>query len=319
MLTLFIKMQPLVFLVLAGCLFYRLRIIDAAFTRQLSLVMLNFFYPCLILGSILRNFTWESLLQNWLMPVGAIFVLLIGWAVGTVVLPLLKRQPMETRRCFHFTCLMNNYSFLPIIIATALWGEEAVALVIFSSLGSELCVWTFGVKTLTGERLGWRSMRNLASVPMCALLLACGLLAFMRLVGAAALPGAGTLAHEAGTTLLEGGRMAGDPTIPASAMVCGARIAMLHPGRLLSPLMVGASLLRLVVIPALCIGLFMLLPLPLSVRQVLVLIAVQPAAMVSVTLAEAFRSDANFAATAVLVTHLLCLVTIPLWLALCLT
>ena len=39
-----------------------------------------------------------------------------------------------------------------------------------------------------------------------------------------------------------------------------------------------------------------------------------PAAMASVTLAEAFRGDADFSATAILATHVLCLVTIPLWL-----
>lgn len=108
--------------------------------------------------------------------------------------------------------------------------------------------------------------------------------------------------------------MAGGATIPASALICGARIAMLHPGRLLSPLMVGTSLLRLVAIPALCIGGLALVPLPQDVRRVLVLIAVMPAAMASVTLAEAFDSDADFSAAAILVTHVVCLVTIPLWL-----
>jgi predicted permease len=47
-----------------------------------------------------------------------------------------------------------------------------------------------------------------------------------------------------------------------------------------------------------------------------VLIAVMPAAMSSVTLAEAYGADAEFSAAALLTTHLACLVTIPLWLAL---
>ena len=107
----------------------------------------------------------------------------------------------------------------------------------------------------------------------------------------------------------------GGATIPASALICGARIAMLHPNRILSPLMAGTCLLRLVVIPAVCVAGLLALPMPAEVRRVLILIAVQPAAMASVTLAEAFNGDAEFSAAAILATHVLCLITIPLWLA----
>jgi predicted permease len=316
MLLLFIKMLPLVLLTLAGYALSRMKLIDAPFNRQLSLVMLNVFYPCLIVSSIVRNFTWETLLQNWMMPAGAVFILVTGWLVGGATLPLLKRQTEATRRCYHFICLMNNYSFLPILLGSALWGEKAVALVIFSGLGSELCVWTLGVKALTGQKLDAGFLRHLASVPMLALLGSCGLLAARAwLGGRGALPGEGTAARDFLATLLETCRMAGGATIPASALICGARIAMLHPGRILSPLMAGTCALRLAAVPALCILGLSLVALPPDVRRVLILIAVQPAAMASVTLAEAFGSDANFSAAAVLVTHLLCLVTIPLWLA----
>jgi len=316
MLILFIKMLPLVLLALAGYTLCRARLIDAAFNRQLSLVMMNVFYPCLIISSILKNFTWETLLQNWMMPTGAVFILVTGWVVGAATLPLLKRHPEPTRRCYHFVCLMNNYSFLPILLGAALWGETAVALVIFSSLGSELCVWTFGVKALTGQKLDMGFLKNLVSVPMLALLGSCGLLAALHGVGGhEAMPSPGTTPHALGITLLETCRMAGAATIPASALICGARIAMLHPSKILSPLMAGTCALRLAVVPALCILVLLLVPLPLDVRRVLILIAVQPAAMSSVTLAEAFGGDANFSAAAVLVTHLLCLLTIPLWLA----
>ena len=87
--------------------------------------------------------------------------------------------------------------------------------------------------------------------------------------------------------------MAGGATIPASALICGSRIAMLHPSKLWSPLMAGTCALRLVVIPALCVAGLLLVPLPLDVRRVLVLISVMPAAMASVTLAEAYGGDAD--------------------------
>ena len=315
MLILFIKMLPLVLITLAGYALNRLKLIDATFNRQLSLVLLNVLYPSLIVSSIVRNFTWETLLQNWMMPVGAVFILVTGWFVGWATLPLLKRQTEATRRCYHFVCLANNYAFLPILMAAALWGEKAIALIIFSSLGSELCVWTLGVKALTGQKLDRGFLKNLVSVPMVALMGSCAILAVCAVCERHGwMPGAASVPDQFLKTLLETCRLTGAATIPASAMICGSRIAMLHPGKVFSPLMVGTCALRLVLIPALCIAGLSLVPLPLDVRRVLVLIAVMPAAMAGVTLAEAFRGDADFSAAAVLATHVLCLVTIPLWL-----
>lgn len=313
MLLLFIKMLPLILLTLAGYALFKLKVIDAAFNRQLSLVMLNVFYPCLIVSSIVRNFTLASLARNWMMPLGTVFILVTGWVVGYLTLPLLKRQTEGTRRCYHFICLMNNYSFLPILMAASLWGEKAIALIIFSGIGSELCVWTLGVKALTGQKLDRGFLKNLFSVPMVALLGSCGVLVIRAACARLnAIPSGG--AGDVLSTVLETCRMAGAATIPASALICGARIAMLHPSKLFSPLMAGTCVLRLAVIPALCIAGLLAVPLPAEVRRVLILIAVQPAAMASVTLAEAFGSDSDFSAAAILATHALCLVTIPLWL-----
>ena len=313
MLFLFIKMLPLILLTLAGYALYRLKWIDATFNRQLSLVMLNVFYPCLIISSIVRNFTLETLLRNWMMPVGAVFILVTGWLVGLATLPLLKRQTEATRRCYHFICLMNNYSFLPILMAASLWGEKAIALIIFSGLGSELCVWTLGVKALTGQKLDRGFLKNMISVPMVALVGSCAILAVRAACERHGVSLSET-ANEFQKTVIETCRMAGGATIPASALICGARIAMLHPSKVFSPLMAGICALRLVLIPALCIAGLLLVPLPVDVRRVLVLIAVQPAAMASVTLSEAFGGDSEFSAAAILATHVLCLVTIPLWL-----
>ncbi|MCL2103946.1 MAG: AEC family transporter [Kiritimatiellaeota bacterium] len=311
MLILLLKMLPLILLSLAGYVLCRMKWLDAAFNRQLSLVMLNVFYPCLIVSKLLDNFTWETLLQNWVMPAGTILILVTGWVIGFLTLPLLKRHPESTRRCYHFVSMMNNYSFLPILMATSLWGEKAVALIVLSALGSELCVWTLGVKSITGQKFGRGFFRQIMSLPMIALLTSFALLAIRTRY----VPADETLTDEFFKNILTTCRMAGAATIPASALICGVRIAMIQPQRLFSPLILGTSLLRLVVTPAVCIAFLLLLPLGMETRRVLILIATMPVAMVSVTLAEAYKSDADFSASTIFLTHLLCLITIPLWLA----
>jgi len=316
MFPIFLKTLTIFLMILAGYLVRRMRIVDETFNRQLSLLLINLFYPALILSSMVRNFTLESLAANWTLPAGSAIIMATGWMLGRLAMPWLQRQPEALRRMFHFQCTMNNYSFLPILMGAALWGEKAVALVIFSGLGSELCVWTLGVKALTGQKLDRAFLKNLVSVPMVALMFSFAVLAVRSACerhGFA--PVAASVPDEFLKTLLETCRMAGGATIPASALICGSRIAMLHPSKLWSPLMAGTCVLRLVVIPALCIAGLSLVPLPLDVRRVLVLISVMPAAMASVTLAEAYGGDADFSAAAILATHIVCLVTIPLWLS----
>jgi hypothetical protein len=248
-----------------------------------------------------------------MMPAGLVFILLAGWLFGLLTRGMLRNQRPETRRCYQFTCIMNNYSFLPIMMAASMWGERAVALIIFSALGSELVIWTLGIKTLTGDRLSLSSLRQLCSMPMIALLLSFVII-FVR---------ASLVRHEihldAGISefsgqLMETCKFLSGATIPVSAIVCGSRMASLKATHVLNPLVAGTCLMRLVIIPAFCIGIIALLPIETEIRQVLILIAIQPAAMASVVLSEAYRADAGFAAVVTFATHILCLITIPLWL-----
>ncbi len=315
MLLILFKMLPLLLMALAGYALNRLRIIDKGFNRQLSLTLINVFYPCLIINLMVRNFTPATLLEYWVMPAGLVFILGAGWVFGLMTRGFLKNRGEPTRRCYHFTCLMNNYSFLPIMMAASMWGEKAVALIVFSALGSELMIWTLGIKTLTGEKLSVRSLRNLLSMPMIALAAAFAIILIRALLtrqGITLNAGAGEITVK----LLETCTLLGGATVPVAAIICGSRMASMKATHVLSPLIAGTCLMRLAVIPAFCIAAIGFLPVDTEVRQVLFLIAIQPAAMSSVALAEAFHGDAEYAAAATFATHILCLLTIPLWLTL---
>jgi hypothetical protein len=123
-------------------------------------------------------------------------------------------------------------------------------------------------------------------------------------------------AAELTAKLLETCQLLSGATIPVAAIVCGSRMATMKATHVFNPIMAGTCLVRLVVIPAFCVAAIWFLPVESEVKQVLFLIAIQPAAMSSVALAEAFHGDAEFAATATFATHVLCLITIPLWLSL---
>jgi predicted permease len=316
MFAIFLRTLAIFLMMLAGFVLRRRGVWDDTFNRQLSLLLVNVFYPALILSSIIRNFTLRELGANWTLPAGVFGIMALGWIVGGLCRPLLRGQPEQTRRCFHFMCAVNNYSFLPIMLVTSLWGEGAVAKVVFASLGAEVFVWTLGVQALTGQRVSARSLRHLVSMPMVALVAAFGVVGVRAALdaGGACVAEAAPPLHATLVMLLDTCRIMGLATVPVSAVICGSRMASLQAHHLATPILAGLAFLRLAAIPALAIGLLHVVPLSADVRGVLTVIAIQPVAMASVSMAEVYDSDSEFSAAAVLVTHVLCLATIPIWL-----
>ena len=339
MLVVFFKTACIFLISAAGFVLRRRGIIDTAFNRQLSLLQINVVYPALILSSQTRNFTWPSLLANWPLPAGSTLIMLTGWVVGLAALPLLRRETPPTRAMFHFQCTINNYSFLPIMLASTMLDEKGVAQIIFSALGAELVVWTLGLQALTGgnetagascgsgpltrkerlaacARLIGSRLRNLASMPLLAMAAAAGWLLLRHHAGATlgacqANAAGGAFADMVATAL----QMTGQATIPLAAIIVGSRIAEIRAGHLFTRLIVLTTFLRLAAIPALATLLLFLLPFPPAVRPALLIVAVQPCSMASVMFGEAYGCDARFAAATVLATHACCLLTIPLWLS----
>jgi predicted permease len=165
---------------------------------------------------------------------------------------------------------------------------------------------------LTGHRLHWRAMKHLVSMPMAAIGAAVLTLAVAQFTGWQA-PAEG-LWGDLRQALLAALDIVGKGTVPLAMMVAGSRMADLHPRELLRTPQLALVVLRLAAIPAAALGLLRVLPFAVDARQVLTVVAVMPSAIASVMLSEIYEADSEFAAAAVLLTHGLSLVTIPLWL-----
>jgi predicted permease len=308
----FVRLLAVFSMILMGVLARRRGWLDAAGTRQVSLLVTNVLYPALIYSSLVQTFTLGGLAANWTMPAGTLLIMLAGFCVGVLAAWLLPLRDEAERRAFRFQCAINNYVFLPMPLVLIYWGSPGVALLVFSTVGSELAVWTLGVIALTGHRLHWRSLRHLASMPTAAIAAAVLTLAVVQLTGWQA--PAGGLAGDLRQALLEALGIVGKGTVPLAMVVAGSRMADLHPRHLVRAPQLALVGLRLVAIPAVALVALRLLPLAAEARQVLTVVAVMPSAIASVMLSEIYEADSEFAAAAVLLTHALSLVTIPLWL-----
>lgn len=318
MLAVFLRILSIFLVFAAGFALRRSNRVDDAFCRQLSGVLMTVFYPCLIVNTLVLKLTWGELVRFWVLPAGAALVMLAGGLLGAFLRGAARNWPESQKRTAHFLCLMNNYSFLPLMLATSLWGKRGEALVVFSTLGPELVVWTVGVQLFVGGRWRWSSFRNLLSMPMLAMVSAGILLAAETWLPGSGLPArttpVGALARQLGDMVLYTCGLAGQATVPVSAIIAGIRMGSMRPHHLVSGRMAAVAALRLLAVPAVVLLVLSRLPLVREIRDLLVVIAVMPVALTSVPLSALYDGDGEFAAAAVLFTHVACLATIPLWL-----
>jgi len=308
----------------AGFVLFKLKKVDAAFSKQLSFTQMMVFYPCMIFTSLTGQLSFSQLAEYWILPVAAAGIMILGLAINALVLrPFNRHWEKRTRRTADFCGLINNYSFLPLLLVSSLFGEKAMALVIFAAFGVEIVVWTIGVETISGApcnidlrsvhntaagsiRFKWRSLKNLLTMPMFAIAAAVTLLLLRHCF---ALPESMAFNNINDTLVL-----IGRATIPASSVVCGIRMANASPASAFAPRILSMTAIRLILIPAAAIALLCLIPMATESRNVLIVIATMPTAMSSVVMSEIYDGDPLAAASAVLSSHIFCLATIPLWL-----
>ncbi len=300
-----------------GVLATRRRWFPNDFSTHLSNLLIKVFYPSLLFSAILRNYTLEKIIDNWALPAGAAAIIIIGWIIGWFAKRLFVRHyHAPTRRAFHFTCTMNNYSFLPImIIAGTTLGERGVAMVALTTIASDTLMWTLGFQTFTGRKLIFSELpKMLLRPPILALFSAIALLVLLHLFRVT--PEMLLSAPITRMPLDVLYKYLGNATIPTSALVCGMRLGQLQLKGLFIPLQWLTSFFRMVLIPAMILVLLCLVPLDAEMRMVFGVIALMPGAMVSVSMAEVYGGDIPFVSAMILNTHVACIVTVPigLWL-----
>jgi malate permease and related proteins len=298
-------------LVAAGAFARRRGLLSARGTNDLAHVALTLVYPALIFVSI-TQLSFADLRANLLLPLLVMAIALVGFALGLLAVRFLGNVPSDTSRAFLFHCLINNYSFLPLPLVLFRYGDPGVALLVFSSVGYELLLWSLGVMLFTRAERKRDRLKSLFSPPFVVLLLGLAFVAARDLLPWPDPPPALALAWQ---TARAGLRTLGAATIALSMLVAGSRFATLQFKTILGWRIWFVSAIRLLAVPLIMIPLLALVPLDPVARGILYIISVMPSAMVSVLFSERYGGDTDFIAGALLLTHLWALLTVPLLLA----
>lgn len=294
---------PIYLVMMVGGLLRRFKVLRVEMDQGLMTLAVHVLLPALVLDNVVGN---RALLDfgNVATAAGLGFgVILLSLVVAYGGGALLGLKRGEGRRTFAVTAGMQNYGYMAIPLLAALFPDDgALGVMLTHNVGVELAMWTVVVAMLSGDmRLGWRVLWKGPVVAVCV-----GLA--MNALG--------------GEVLLDGVPratlgMLGQCAIPLALLLVGATFSdLLFKERFTWRTSLGACALRLGILPLMMLGISMLLPLDLPMRQVMVIQAAMPCAVFPVMLARYYGGRPEVAVEVVVATNLLCLVTMPFVVAL---
>ena len=312
--VMFIRVAALSLMIIAGVIARRKGVLDNDSTLALSKLLTNYIYPPTIFASLVSGYTFKELMSSWVYPVSELLVFAIGFTVGAIALLFFKKRSDGERRMFHYQCSLFNFMFLPLPLVMGMFGEKGVAILSLGFVGGEIGVWTIGIVAITGG-FSLRELKKALCMPIFGIVLAMVMLVIIEFMPGI-LPEKGTMYDNVCQGILNACRTMGAGTVGISMIIAGSNMAMLKLNKIFQPFHMTLLVCRLLIIPALSIFALRFLPIPEEGRMICYLVAMMPSSIASAAYSTYFNADADTAATAILTTHVGCLLTVPFWMAL---
>lgn len=309
--TTLISVALLIVMAVPGYALKKAKLLGENAAAPLVAVLMYVAQPILIIASFFRKSYEPRLLANmgWVLLFTTLF-LFIGYGIARLIFSRRRDEnglTMSARACIAGSTL-SNCSFMGIPVLQALFPDNPEP-IIYSAVFNipfQIFCWTIAVYTVSGERRHISLKNALLNPPTLALVVA--LPVFF----------AGfTVPDEIMSTL----DFLGNMTTPLSMIVMGIRLAEMSPKELFGAGEVYvACALRLVVIPLAAFGILLLverlLPIDTLVVASMYVMTAMPTAASTMLFAERFGGDTRTAVKCMLLSSILCVVTIPLLLLL---
>ena len=285
---------PLFLLILLG-IFVQRRMVDEAFQKGLTDLVLGVVLPCNILSSFQMELTDELLRSS-----SEIFLIsvLIQAGCGLLAAVLYRRCAGEKRPSLQYCTICSNAGFLGTAIASEIFGTQGVLLAAIFLIPHRISMWTLGLSyyTKSESQKNWKK----ALTHPCILAVVIGVVLLMTQIK---LPSVLNRTVSALGTCNTG----------LSMLLTGMVMSRFRWRDFLDPTILLLSAIRLGLVPLLVFICCRVLHAEALASNVALLIAAMPAPGMAAVLAAKYDSDAAYAAGCVTVTTTLSLLTIPLW------
>jgi predicted permease len=288
---------PVYLLIVAGAFLRWAGVVRREYDEPVMRVVYSVMLPCFMLDKILGSAVLKSgsvVLSSLGLGFGLIVVgILLGLAVGRLI-GLERGTGMRT---FALSAGTQNFGFTAAPVVEILWSTGALAILFVHNIGVELAMWSVGVMILSGERgIPWRKLLNGPVIAVLGGLL----LVFLGWDSTCVGPARRAMS------------MMGIGAFPVAIFITGCTIMDLVASERPSwKIIAGSSVVRFILAPAVFLTAARYLPIATELRQVLVVQAAMPAAMVPIMLARLYGGRPAIAVQIVVFTTALSLLTLP--------
>lgn len=308
LLTTLNQMLYLFFFILAGYLLARFNVVDKNISSSLSKLVNWLFTPALMINTFAENFVPDKLTEYapYLVLSLIVLALVIPLAIG---LSRMISRPGIERRTFTYSFIITNAGFLGYPLIEAVFGPEILLKYMIFNIPTNIFIYTVGMGMFRSDEplhFSFGELKRLVNPPLIAIPVGILIGLFQIRLPAAV------------------------DSILVSSADCMAPVAMLMTGIVLSRHGIGeafanwryycASLIRLIVIPGVFFGMFMLFRLFMPIPSEWILVALVflclPLGLNAVVFPEYYGRDGTMGAHANLISNIFGLITIPLAFAL---
>ncbi len=288
---------PVYLLIVAGAALRRVGVIRPEHDAGVMQVVFSVMLPCFILDKILGSSVLRSgSVVLWSIGLG-FGLILVGILIGLVVGRLLGLERGTGMRTFALSAGCQNFGFTAAPVLEILWGSGALALLFVHNIGVEIAIWSVGIMVMSGERgISWRKLVN---GPVVAVSIGLTLVALR-------------VDDQVTGSVRKALSMIGTGAFPLAVFITGcSMVDLVKTERPTWKVIWGAALVRLILCPLAILGAAKYFPLPMELRQVLVVQAAMPAGMSSILLARLYGGRPAVAVQVVIATTVLSLLTLP--------
>lgn len=266
--------------------------------EDVAKLVVNYGIPALIFSAFVLEFNIDMLLSMSTVLLFAIGSAVVGYGVSFLVIKAGKIDK-EMKPEFLLASVYGNTGFIGIPVCLAVFGREGALLAAVFDFGMTFVVFSLGLFVLLGSKRGsiHEAFRNLINPPIIAFIV--GLIFASTNIP---IP----------TLVMTGINMLGAMAPPLAMLFVGGMLS--HVGKMQYQVKTMTSLVltRLILIPLVMVVFIKLFGVTGVVAGVILLETATPTMVAAPLLYQRYIGNAAFSTSAVFITTMLCIVTIPL-------
>lgn len=298
-----ISLRLLIFIAV-GFVARKVKVIPEGFSRMFTKFVMAVPLPCMIINSFNVEYSVDNLTAAPIVMGLAVGSMLVMFGIATLL--TLRVRDRDMRRTARFALLFTNFTLIGIPVVSEIYGAQGAFLYVVFTLPIRFMFYGGAAVMLGkgGEKLNFReTVKKFICAPVVAVIIG-----FLLYVTQLPVP---NVIRSALSSL-------GSMASPLGLILCGVIIAEADLRQALRyPIVIWVSLARLILMPALALGLFLLVGVSDEIARTTMFYFAMPVASFLPTFLLRYNPEAEDARLAggcmVVLSTLLCVATIPLW------